>query len=89
MPKLPQVRGTTVVKFFQSLGYEFVRQRGSHIRMKKITSMGEHNITVPAHAVVAKGTLGDIIGKGKPLEQYRKRRTHQAAQAKLSKDGHY
>jgi predicted RNA binding protein YcfA (HicA-like mRNA interferase family) len=63
MPKLPQVSGTTVIKLLQSLGYEIIRQRGSHIRLKKITALGEHAITVPAHQVVAKGTLNDIIGK--------------------------
>ncbi len=63
MPKLPQVSGATLVKLLQSLGYEVVRQRGSHIRLKKLTPLGEHAITVPAHKVIAKGTLSDIIGK--------------------------
>ncbi len=63
MPKLPQVSGSDLVKLLQSLGYEVVRQRGSHIRLKKITASGEHAITVPAHKVIAKGTLSDIIGK--------------------------
>jgi predicted RNA binding protein YcfA (HicA-like mRNA interferase family) len=40
-----------------------VRQRGSHIRLKKTTASGEHAITVPAHKVIAKGTLSDIIGR--------------------------
>ena len=61
MPKLPQVSGSDLVKLLQSLGYEVVRQRGSHIRLKKITALGEHAITIPAHKVIAKGTLGDII----------------------------
>ena len=63
MPKLPQVSGAELVRLLQSLGYEVVRQRGSHIRLKKITAMGEHAITVPAHKVIAKGTLSDIIGR--------------------------
>ena len=63
MPKLPQVSGSDLVKLLQSLGYEVVRQRGSHIRLKKITAVGEHAITIPAHKVIAKGTLSDIIGK--------------------------
>lgn len=63
MPKLPQVSGGELVKLLQSLGYEVVRQRGSHIRLKKVTPLGEHAITVPAHKIVAKGTLSDIIGK--------------------------
>jgi predicted RNA binding protein YcfA (HicA-like mRNA interferase family) len=61
MPKLPQVSGADVVGLLQHLGYEVVRQRGSHIRLKKITVLGEHNITVSAHKVLAKGTLIDIL----------------------------
>ncbi len=63
MPRLPQVSGSDLVKLLQSLGYEVVRQRGSHIRLKKMTALGEHAITVPAHKVIAKGTLSDIIGR--------------------------
>ncbi len=29
----------------------------------KVTSLGEHAITVPAHRVLAKGTLSDILGR--------------------------
>ena len=63
MPKLPQVSGSQLVKVLKSLGYGVVRQRGSHIRLRKITASGEHAITVPEHKVVAKGTLSDIINK--------------------------
>ena len=63
MPKLPQVSGSQLVKALQSLGYGVVRQRGSHKRLRKITSSGEHAITIPEHKVVAKGTLNDIISK--------------------------
>lgn len=63
MPKPPPVSGHDVVRLLQSLGYEVVRQRGSHIRLRKTTALGEHSITVPAHKVVAKGTLSDIIGR--------------------------
>ncbi|MFA5309287.1 MAG: type II toxin-antitoxin system HicA family toxin [Dehalococcoidales bacterium] len=63
MPKLPQISGSQLVKILQALGYSMVRQRGSHIRMRKITASGEHAITVPEHKVVAKGTLNDIVNK--------------------------
>jgi len=38
------------------LGYEIVRQKGSHVRLRKKTEIGEHNITVPKHKEIAKGT---------------------------------
>jgi len=60
-PRLPQVSGRDVVKLLECLGYEVVRQRGSHIRLRKATEEGGHFITVPAHKVVAKGTLSDIL----------------------------
>jgi predicted RNA binding protein YcfA (HicA-like mRNA interferase family) len=63
MPKLPQVSGIQLVKLLQSLGYGVIRQKGSHIRLKKVTALGEHTVTIPAHKVIAKGTLSDIIGK--------------------------
>lgn len=31
--------------------------------MRKATSMGEHNLTVPVHKVLAKGTLNDTLTK--------------------------
>ncbi|MBI4295023.1 MAG: type II toxin-antitoxin system HicA family toxin [Chloroflexi bacterium] len=63
MPKLPQVSGDDIVRLLGSLGYEVVRQRGSHIRLQKATQLGEHNITVPAHRIVAKGTLSDMLNR--------------------------
>lgn len=63
MPKLPQVSGDDIVKLLQHLDYQVVRQRGSHIRLRKVTSLGEHNITVSAHRVLAKGTLNDILNR--------------------------
>jgi len=60
-PKLPQISGQDLVKFIEKLGYQIVRQKGSHIRLRKVTSIGEHNITVPNHKTIAKGTLNDIL----------------------------
>lgn len=62
-PRLPQLSGEKLVKFLEGLGYRVVRQRGSHVRLKKSTESGEHNITVPLYKTVAKGTLGDILAK--------------------------
>ena len=63
MPRLPQVSGEEVIRLLQTLGYEVVRRRGSHVRLRKISLLGEHNITVPAHKVLAKGTLSDILSR--------------------------
>jgi len=63
MPRLPQVSGRSLIRLLHSLGYESLRQRGSHIRLRKITPLGEHNITVPDHKILAKGTLSDILAR--------------------------
>ena len=63
MPKLPVVSGDRVIKLLLRLGYEIVRQKGSHVRLRKITEAGEHNITVPRHEEIAKGTLNDILSR--------------------------
>jgi predicted RNA binding protein YcfA (HicA-like mRNA interferase family) len=63
MPRLPQVSGRDIVRLLHSLGYETIRQRGSHIRLRKITAVGEHNLTVPDHKILAKGTLNDILAR--------------------------
>jgi len=63
MPRLPQVSGRDIVRLLHSLGYETIRQRGSHIRLRKLTVVGEHNLTVPDHKILAKGTLNDILAR--------------------------
>jgi len=51
-----------VVKLLNRLGYEVVRRRGSHIRLRRTTTEErEHHITVPDHKEIAKGTLSDIL----------------------------
>jgi predicted RNA binding protein YcfA (HicA-like mRNA interferase family) len=61
MPRLPQISGRELIRLLESLGYEKLRQRGSHVRLRRISAAGEHNVTVPDHKVLAKGTLNDIL----------------------------
>lgn len=63
MPPLPQVSGAEVARLLQNLGYQFIRQRGSHARYSLTTHLGTHKITIPMHRVVAKGTLNDILSQ--------------------------
>ncbi|MGB5098989.1 MAG: type II toxin-antitoxin system HicA family toxin [Methanothrix sp.] len=63
MRKRPVVSGEKLLKVLARLGYETVRQRGSHIRLRKPTAAGDHNITVPMHDELAKGTLNDILSQ--------------------------
>ena len=61
MPRLPQVSGRALIQLLVSLGYQVIRQKGSHVRLRKASALGEHNITVPNHDTLAKGTLNDIL----------------------------
>jgi predicted RNA binding protein YcfA (HicA-like mRNA interferase family) len=63
MPKLPQVSGDRLIRLLESLGYSFLRQKGSHVSLCKSTKIGVHHITVPKHKIIAKGTLNDILSK--------------------------
>ena len=61
--KLPSVSGNRLISVMKGLGYQIVRQRGSHVRLEKNTPAGTHKITVPNHDPIAKGTLSDILHK--------------------------
>ena len=43
MPKLPVISGDELIKLLTKLGYEIVKQKGSHVRLRKKTEIGEHN----------------------------------------------
>jgi len=61
--RLPVISGQKLISFLSGFGYQVTRQRGSHIRLEKITPAGTHKITVPNHDPIAKGTLNDILSK--------------------------
>jgi len=63
LQKRPVVSGEKLLKVLVRLGYEIIRQRGSHVRLRKLTAAGDHNITVPLHDELAKGTLKDILSQ--------------------------
>lgn len=60
--KLP--RDLDAIEFIQllsCLGYESVRQVGSHIRIRTFQN-GEHSETIPKHKPLKVGTLNVILG---------------------------
>jgi predicted RNA binding protein YcfA (HicA-like mRNA interferase family) len=52
MPKLPHVSGVEAVRALQRLGFEMIRQKGSHIVMRR----GPSGCIVPNH----RGTLNTV-----------------------------
>ena len=65
MTKLPRLSGKKVIKILSKIGFNVVRQRGSHVIMKKETSEGKFGLVVPNHKEIDRGTLLEIIRQAK------------------------
>jgi predicted RNA binding protein YcfA (HicA-like mRNA interferase family) len=50
-----------LIKLLKPLGYEIIRQKGSHIRIMTQQN-GEHQETIPNHKPIKIGTLNSILG---------------------------
>ena len=61
MPKLRRVSGEMTIHALERLGFVQVRQRGSHVVMKKQTADGKIGCVVPLHRELAIGTLRGIL----------------------------
>jgi len=61
MPKLTRTSGKKTIRALERLGFRQVRQRGSHIVLKKKTSKGEIGCVVPLHTELALGTLRGLL----------------------------
>lgn len=57
MPKLPRVSGAQALKALQKLGFEKVRQSGSHV----IARRGDKGCVIPMHAELKVGTLAGLL----------------------------
>jgi predicted RNA binding protein YcfA (HicA-like mRNA interferase family) len=58
-PRQPVVSGIVLVKALEKDGWAVVRQRGSHVRLKK--SGRRMALVVPIHKELRKGTLAGIL----------------------------
>jgi len=61
MPKLRRVSGEEAIRALERLGFRQIRQRGSHVVLKKETSHGSVGCVVPLHRELAIGTLHGIL----------------------------
>ncbi|MFZ4811351.1 MAG: type II toxin-antitoxin system HicA family toxin [Ilumatobacteraceae bacterium] len=57
MPELPHVSGAEAVRALERLGFVVVRQRGSHVMLRRGPAGG----VVPLHREIKRGTLGGIL----------------------------
>jgi predicted RNA binding protein YcfA (HicA-like mRNA interferase family) len=67
MPELPVISGHEAVRAFEKLGFRRVRQRGSHVVLRR----GDKGCVIPMHKSLAAGTLrGAIRQAGVTVEQF-------------------
>ena len=57
MPELPRVSGQEAIRAFERLGFRQVRQKGSHVVLRK----GDKGCVIPLHTSLALGTLRSAI----------------------------
>ena len=57
MPKFPRVSGAEAIKALQRLGFEKVRQSGSHVVMRREGK----GCVVPMHSELKIGTLAGLL----------------------------
>ena len=57
MPKFPGLSGADLVKAFERLGFQKVRQTGSHLALRK----GSVGCVVPKHRELKVGTVNGIL----------------------------
>ncbi|MCZ7668479.1 MAG: type II toxin-antitoxin system HicA family toxin [Chloroflexi bacterium] len=61
MPKLQRVSGKETIRALERLGFVQIRQRGSHIILKKETATETVGCVVPLHKELAVGTIRGIL----------------------------
>ena len=61
MPKLPRVSGKEAIRALEELGVVRVRQKGSHVILRRETESGAIGCVVPLHDELATGTLKGIL----------------------------
>jgi len=57
MARLPRVSGAEAIRALQRLGFQQIRQKGSHVVMRR----GEKGCVVPLHAELKIGTLAGLL----------------------------
>ena len=60
-PRHPVVSGNELIRALAKFGYETVRQKGSHVRLRHPTDPKRLSVTVPLHDEIALGTLRRIM----------------------------
>ena len=57
MPKLPHISGAEAIRALQRLGFEKIRQSGSHVIMRREGK----GCVIPMHSELKSGTLAGLL----------------------------
>lgn len=60
MPKLRVLSGKDVLTILKTFGFDVDRQRGSHVKLRRLKEGVRQTLTIPLHAELDKGTLRAI-----------------------------
>ena len=67
MPSLPRISGAQAIRALEKLGFIIVRQRGSHVVLRR----GAIGCVVPNHRELKTGTLAGVLKQaGVSVEQF-------------------
>ena len=61
MAKLQRISGKKLTSILEGMGFVHVRQKGSHVVLKKITAEGAKGCVVPLHKELAVGTIRGVL----------------------------
>jgi len=61
MSKLKRLSGADAIAIFKKFGFEIHSQKGSHIKLRRITPLGKETLTIPNHHELASGTCQAVF----------------------------
>ena len=61
MPRFKRLSGSDVIKILEKFGFQVHSQRGSHIKMRRVTQTGKETLTIPNHKQLDTGTCRAIL----------------------------
>jgi len=61
MARLPKISGNKAIQVLEGFGFVKIRQKGSHVILKKTSSAENIGCVVPVHKELAEGTLRGIL----------------------------
>lgn len=61
MPKIKRLSGAEVITIFSQFGFTVHSQKGSHVKLRRISIDGNETLTIPNHRELDTGTCKAIL----------------------------